>query len=420
MRVAFFVHSFPTLSETFIARQIEGLSGRGHDVTVFAHGVANGDETRVGGGGGGSVRYLPSTSATGAGWRRSLGRVQAALRVIALYPAAARRALLTQRPANLGDATIRLQRMQGWIHTDAPDIVHCHYGDLGLAYGFLGRFWSAPLVVSFYGYDCTSLPRAMGEAMYQPLFEIADSVIVLSESMRERLHSLGCPPDLLHLHRLSVDTSRFPFRERSGTFGGTVRLLTVARLVEKKGIEYALGAVAAARVAHPDLEYHIIGDGPLRPQLERLTEELGITGAVRFLGPLDEAGVAAAMAEADLFVLPSVKAADGDEEGTPTVLIEASSCGLPILSTHHSGIPEVVLDGVSGVLVPERDTAALAAGLHELLDSPGRWGAMGAAGRKHVGAQFDTRVVCAGLEAHYSALLEARAAGVPADGSVRA
>jgi colanic acid/amylovoran biosynthesis glycosyltransferase len=314
-------------------------------------------------------------------------------------------------PATIGEAAIRLQRMQALRGAKRPDIVHCHYGEVGLGYRFLGRFWSAPLVVSFYGYDCSSLPRAMGDGLYRPLFRLADSVIVLSEAMRERLLSLGCPPALLHVHPLGVDTSRFAFRKRNSP-GEVVRILTVGRLVEKKGIEFALRAVAQVVPDYTKLRYDIIGDGPLRDSLERLSRALQLEHVVRFLGPVEEAGVAEAMDRADLFVLPSITAADGDEEGTPTVLIEASSCGLPIVSTRHAGIPEVVVDGISGFLVPERDVPALAERIRLLLERPERWAALGRAGRRHVESHFDTRVLSRRMEAHYAALSAKRARGV--------
>jgi colanic acid/amylovoran biosynthesis glycosyltransferase len=110
------------------------------------------------------------------------------------------------------------------------------------------------------------------------------------------------------------------------------------------------------------------------------------------------------MAEAHVFLLPSVIAADGDEEGTPTVLAEASCAGLPVLSTRHSGIPEMVLDGRTGFLVPERDVAALADRLEELLARPELWAEMGREGRRHVEAEFDVRKLNQRLVSLYAEL----------------
>src|SRR5437868_13294812 len=151
-----------------------------------------------------------------------------------------------------------------------------------------------------------------------------------------------------------------PIRERSAS--DAPRLLTVARLVEKKGVDDALRAVAAVRFRHPGLRYDVVGDGPLRGGLEALAGELGLGDAVIFHGARYADAVREMMDAANVFVLASRTAGDGDEEGTPNVLLEAQACGLPILSTTHSGIPEVV-DPQAGVLVAEGDPAALARAL---------------------------------------------------------
>ena len=286
----------------------------------------------------------------------------------------------------------------GWgalVHTlaalrgEAPfDVVHCHYGVIGLRYGVAARLWGAPLVVSFYGYDASRYPRERGERVYAPLFAAAQRVTSLSPHMDERLRALGCAPEKIRRVPLPVDgtaedeaqTARLAALARDDT----VRLLTVARLVEKKGIDVALRAIGAMRDELPAIRYNVIGDGPLRAELEALAASLGIADRVSFAGALSNDLVQQAMREADLFVLPSLTAPTGDEEGTPTVLLEASYARLPVLATRHAGIPEIVTDGESGVLVAEGDPGALAAGLRALLSDRERWPAMGEAGRRLV------------------------------------
>jgi colanic acid/amylovoran biosynthesis glycosyltransferase len=187
-------------------------------------------------------------------------------------------------------------------------------------------------------------------------------------------------------------------------------LLTVARLVEKKGVLYCLQAVAQVlesrgEVAR-DLQYDIIGDGPLRDDLEALASELGLDDCVRFHGSQDQNAVRLAMMSAHLFLLSSVTAEDGDEEGTPTVLLEASSTGLPVVSTWHSGIPEIVVDEETGFLVPERDSEALAERLGQLLDRPELWRSMGRNGRRHIEESFDARTLSRELVQHYRDVME--------------
>jgi colanic acid/amylovoran biosynthesis glycosyltransferase len=165
--------------------------------------------------------------------------------------------------------------------------------------------------------------------------------------------------------------------------------LTVGRLVEKKGLEYAVRAVALARRTCPNLRYEIIGDGPLRPALGELVDKLNLAPIVSLLGAADCDFVRRKMAATDLFMLPSVTANDGDQEGIPVSLMEAQACGLPVLSTRHSGIPELVADGESGFLVAERDVEALASRLTYLIEHPESWPRMGRAGRTIVESRFN-------------------------------
>ena len=298
------------------------------------------------------------------------------------------------------------------------DVVHCHYGVAGLRYGVAARLWGAPLVVSFYGYDVSRYPRERGAQVYESLFAAARRVTSLSPHMDERLRELGCAAKKIRRVPLPVDASgedgvRIPrlaslARDDVGEAvarNDIVRLLTVARLVEKKGIAVALRALGSLRHELPAIRYDVIGDGPLRAELQGLAASLGISDRVRFFGAVSNDRVQQAMRDADLFVLPSVTARNGDEEGTPTVLLEASYARLPVVATRHTGIPEIVADGKSGVLVAEGDPAALAGGLRAMIAARERWPAMGEAGRRLVIERgHRTADVAARLEALYLGL----------------
>lgn len=405
MRIAFVAEAFPELSETFIARHAVGLLDRGHDVTIFSHRRPQsrlvhesfrerGLQERV--------RYVQPAE------RGALGLGEALLTLLEVpraLPAA--RFLMDDSPRRLGGLRPMLMAIRALRRWPAPDILHCHFGDLALGYRFARALWRIPLVASFYGYDVTKFPRGR-KHVYEPLFRAAAAVVALGPSMASRLEAMGCPADRLEIVGLGVDTTRFAFRERTARRdGGPVRLLTVARLVEKKGIEYALEAIARVGVRHPNLTYDVIGDGPRRKALAERANRLGLGDRVFFHGARTEAGVRQAMEDADLFLLPSVTATDGDEEGTPTVLLEASSVGLPILSTRHSGIPEIVIDGVTGYLAPERDPVTLAENLTKLLNDPSSWCSMGRAGRQHVVRNYDQTVLSERLEGVYRRVLKA-------------
>lgn len=404
MRIAFFVPSFPELSEAFILRQVVGLIRRQHEVRIFAYTAATegpvheaAREYRLAE----QVRVLPNRRDAPAPRRAATDR-----RLAGPWQRPSLRVLdcLRQRYADRVGGWPTLRRTLSTLVGEGPfDVVHCHYGDIGLRYAVAARLWRAPLVVSFYGYDASSYPREKGMGVFEPLFREANAVTVLSDHMERRLLALGCPPALLRRVPLAVDPEIRQPRAAGETHTGP-RLLTVARLTEKKGIQFALRALALVTDEFPDVAYEIVGEGPLLDELEALATSLGVERHVRFVGARTQAHVAEALRRADLFLLPSVTAANGDEEGTPTVLLEAALCGLPVLSTVHAGIPEIVRDGESGYLVAERDVEALADRLRALLRAPDRWPAMGEAGRRYAEAHHGTAVVAERLERLYAEL----------------
>jgi colanic acid/amylovoran biosynthesis glycosyltransferase len=168
-----------------------------------------------------------------------------------------------------------------------------------------------------------------------------------------------------------------------------LRVITVARLVEMKGIEFGIRAAARAAQSGLAVDYAIAGDGVLRQDLERLACALGVSESVHFLGALDGAQVARALCEADLFLCPSIVDSDGLEEGVPVAVMEAMAAGLPIVGSCLDGIAELVADGVTGFLTPPRDVGAIATRLEELIAHPALLVDMGERGRERVRREFD-------------------------------
>jgi colanic acid/amylovoran biosynthesis glycosyltransferase len=412
MRVAFFLASFPAVSETFILRQITGLIDLGHQVDIYADWPADGgcvhpevreygllerttyvskDTPRDSG-----YWEMPVWPVTGETWLPgaekpipNFKRVLRALPTLGQCLLAAPRltlAMLDARQYGYQAASLStLYRLCSLAsRRKRYDVLHAHFGPTGNTFRFARDLWKAPLVVTFHGYDFCTVPRKEGRAVYRKLFDAVDLVTVNSAYTGDRVEDLGCPRAKLRKLAMGVNPEDFPFRERTQAPGEPVRILTVARLVEKKGLEYSVRAAARVRQKHPQIRYDIIGDGPLRPQLQELIGRLGLEDSITLHGARDGACVRRMMAGADLFVLASVTAADGDQEGTPVSLMEAQASGMPVLSTRHSGIPEVVPDGRSGFLVPERDVAALSDRLLALVEHPESWPDFGRAGRKHV------------------------------------
>ena len=169
----------------------------------------------------------------------------------------------------------------------------------------------------------------------------------------------GCNPEKIIIHRYGIDLKKFNYLKRKFD-NDRIIFLTVGRFVEKKGIEYSLKALAKL----PDKihwEYRIVGEGDLLNNYKNIIEENNIKSNVKFLGPKTKSGVIQEMKSADIFVLTSITAQDGDSEGLPVALIEAHAMGLPLfISTYNSGIPELVNHEKTGLLSKEKDVNSIA------------------------------------------------------------
>jgi colanic acid/amylovoran biosynthesis glycosyltransferase len=412
VRVAVVVSFFPSVSQTFVLNQITGLIDRGHAVDIYAAGPEPAGARAVVPEAIGRyglldrVTYEPSRPARAplqlAGAvrvvaRRYRRRLGAALRVVAARHAS------DETPVQL------LYQGAPFVGRPAYDAILCHFGPNGRRMVQLraAGLVRGPIVTAFHGYDVSRYVAAHGDGAYRELFARGDLFLPVSYYWRRRLVELGAPIDRTVVHPMGIELGRFPLQLRRPD-GSSVRLLSVARLVEKKGIEYGVRAVAALRAAGVRVSYTVIGDGPLRGRLDALVRELGVSDVVHLAGERDQGAVAAAMADAHLFLAPSVTASDGDMEGIPVSLMEAMASGLPVVATRHSGIPELVRDGVSGFLVPERDAEALAFVLDHLVRRPSRWTEVGRAARETIEREHDVEV----LNDRLAALLEVREAVV--------
>ena len=270
------------------------------------------------------------------------------------------------------------------------DAIHCEFGPMGriMLEVIDAGIVSGPMSVAFYGYDITRETQKHGDRVYDRLFERASLLLPNSRYLATRLLKAGAPPEKVRVHRLGIRLEDFPFVDRGGRSGPPV-LLAVGRLVEKKGFEHLVRAMRLAG-DRSVFRAQIVGDGPLRTALEDLVESTGLSDRVEFLGWRTGREVSELMAEADLFVAPSVTARDGDMEGMPLVITEAMATGLPTIGSRHSGIPEVVMDGENGLIVEERDEQGLADALAFFSDPARRMQAASGA-RRIAEGWFDSR-----------------------------
>jgi colanic acid/amylovoran biosynthesis glycosyltransferase len=288
------------------------------------------------------------------------------------------------------------------------DIIHCQDGPAGLRTLALRRvgLLQGKLITSFRGRDATKDPTGSKSRMYDELFQQGDLFLPVSHFLKIRLIELGCNEKKIRVYRSAIDCKKFCCVTRTLDGVDEVRLVTTARLVAKKGLEYAIRAVARLAAQRRNVRYDIVGDGVMRQELERLIEELHLKDVVRLVGWKTHEELIDILARSHIYVSPSVTAEDGDQEGIPNALKEAMAICLPAIATAHAGIPELITDGVSGFLVPERDIEALVGKMRYLIDNPEVWAEIGKAARAVVEEYYDINRLSDELVDNYQELLE--------------
>ncbi len=246
-------------------------------------------------------------------------------------------------------------RVFGLLARMRPALVHAHFGNVGRSVAPHCRALRLPLIVSFYGHDLGVGSHEALRARYRTLFGWASAIFVEGPAARARVIALGAPKARVQIVALALPAwADDPPRRELDFAEGSLRVLQVARFVEKKGVERSLRAVAWARAQGAKVELDLVGDGPLDAELRGLARKLELDAEVRFRGALPASDLPSLYAGRHLLLQPSQTASDGDTEGGhPTVLIEAQAAGLPVLATTHADIPFAVADGESGVLVDE-------------------------------------------------------------------
>ncbi|MEN1728136.1 MAG: glycosyltransferase [Pseudomonadota bacterium] len=241
-----------------------------------------------------------------------------------------------------------------------------------------------PLYVHFHGRD--AIVRGQSRRWqwhYKTLFRDASGVIVPSNYLRHAILGLGCPAQKIHVSPNGVDPA--PFKAADHEVG---RLLAVSRLVDVKGPLFTINAFKEVLKRHPESMLDFVGDGPLMEDCKALAKRLGIEDRIVFHGALEHSKTLSLFKLASVFVQHSVKDFDGAEESFGITFVEAAFSGIPVVATRSGGIPEVVVDKETGLLVEQGDHVAMAAAISSLLDSPTEAKAMGERGRSRALARF--------------------------------
>jgi colanic acid/amylovoran biosynthesis glycosyltransferase len=303
-------------------------------------------------------------------------------------------------PWQIADAELRalLRVLNGM---DAR-LLHIYFGQIAVHLLPLIREWENPSIVSFHGADVTvDMNKPAYREATQQMLAVVKLVLVRSESLRRALTDLGCDPKKIEVQRTGIPLPEFPFRERSFPKNGEWRFVQAGRLIEKKGVPITLRAFAVFLDRYPNATLTIAGEGPLLGELQKLAGELSIDGDVSFTGFISQEQLRDIYYRSHIFLHPSQTGHDGNQEGIPNAMLEAMASGLPVFATQHGGIPEAIENGVSGVLVPERDHEALAQALLNAAQDPAFLPRIARSGTDAVRTNFDLRAQAQRLEDIY-------------------
>ncbi len=392
MRIACFVFQFPCITETFILNQIIGLLDAGHEVLIFARKPQDTSKIHL------QVEQYNLLEMTYyyqmplgffpflrkmvrilcSDLRRNIPILLKTLKNFKSYPAVISRRELFHLATLLKDK-------------GSFDIIHCHFGQAGLVVLQLEKIGilRGKIITSFRGLDISRYLQENGYNPYFDLFQKGNAFLPVCEYFKNRLIHLGCEERKITVHHSGIDCPKIPFTPQKSFSHNSFRIISIGRLVEKKGFKYSILAIAQLWKTHKNINYHIYGNGPLKESLETLIRQLNLEKAVRLFSERERDEIAKILEDYDILLAPSMTASDGDQEGIPNVLKEAMAAGVPVVSTYHSGIPELVEDGVSGFLVHEKDICALAEKIDYLINHPEIWAGIRLAGRAVIEERFN-------------------------------
>lgn len=391
MNIVYYLGSFPKLSESFVLNEIYELEQSGHNVVVCALNNPNEDiihqefddlDT--------PINYIPTPSYTDITALVSTKTLHPRVLNSTLY-----RASPKQHAANLFRAKqcIKFVDSLSWD----PDHFHSHFASLSM-FGaqYASDYYQVPFTITTHANDLYKEPV---DTYKSKLLQRCNRIVTISEYNQEYIRKQFAPETPIDIVRAGLRPEKFTPTEETEPN----RILTTSRFVEKKGLSYALKAVGLAIEEVPELEYHIIGSGELKPDLVKKVEQLDIKQNVIFLNNVSDQRLVTELDEARCFLLPCVIAESGDRDGIPVALMEAMAMKTPPVSTTVSGIPELIDHKKNGLLTEPRDPEATARALVSLLKNNTEWAAYANCARKKVASEFNIETEAEKLEAAFRA-----------------
>ncbi|HEX6149266.1 glycosyltransferase [Nocardioides sp.] len=404
-RVIYVVRSWPRLSQTFVLNEVLALERRGIDLAIFA--LVHSEETVVQP----QVAEVRAPLTVLTRRRRALrARLRAHGSVLTAAPQEYAATLwFALRHPSLAAGYTSGTALQCFDHAVtvaarvlrmrqegvAPDHLHAHFAHDPALVGLLAaRLTGLPFSFTGHARDLLQIPPAALAARAAAATALVTCCEANAEHIEAAVPAEARPPVLVVHH--GVDLARF--RPAAADPGRLPTILSVGRLVEKKGYDDLLQALALLRATSPTFRCDVYGDGPLRPRLLELRDQLGLRDHVVLHGACSNDRVLAALASATVFTLAPRHTEDGDRDGIPNVLVEAMACAVPVVTTAAGGIPELLRHEENGLLVPPGDVPALAAGIRRLLGNPWLQRRLGTAGRATVARDYDVHDAAQKLE----------------------
>ena len=361
------VNQFPAPSQTFVLRKLQGLRDAGFEVQVAGAPLGRG------------AADLGFPLIALAPWRRGGSPLSAPTRRLS---GAAPRLVRGDRGRPLRERIITAP-----LSALGTDIVHFEFSGIAVTYvdvlEDLRR--RSRIAVSCRGSAEQIEPRTdpTRAERLRRVFEVCDLIHCVSDDMRRTVEALGAPPERILVNRPAIPTDVFrPLRSREVAAAGPLRVLSVGRLHWAKGLDDGMRAVAQLHRAGQLAEYRIAGEGPERPKLTFLADQLGLRDRVSLLGATTIDEVVRLLEWADVLLLPSLS------EGISNAVLEAMAAGLPVVTTAAGGMPEAVRDGEDGFVVPIGDVAAMGDRLERLAGDPDLRARLGRSGASHVDRDF--------------------------------
>ena len=285
----------------------------------------------------------------------------------------------------------KINDLGNFFHKMEVVAIHAHHGSHANEILPVAQEYQIPLIVSIRGRDGSAEPEIIAQSMrrYESLKEYGAMFIPVCEYLADGLKKMGFPEEKIHVLYGGIELDLFPFVEHVLPKKDEIRILSVGRLVEKKGHETLIQAFNLIHFLYPNARLHIVGEGENKQKLRTLIEQLMLNDAVILRGAITSPEIAEELKKAHIFCLASHKASSGDVEGIPNAIKEAMSIGIPIVTTEHGGIPEIMKHMETGYLTTEKDVLALARGFLYYIENPEVWRPLTRKARAVIEDKFD-------------------------------